>query len=138
MCGPRPRHFFRQRGATWRYTGKKDDKSWFDDTEPEDVKFLRETLVKMRSAIKNGLSFDEAAGMISFPDAETKDAALDDILKVLIGEMHFNGGKPLEELSKTLRVPMPLLNKARAEMMIDVKAAAVEAYYDSIGKKGNA
>ena len=119
-------------------TGKKDNKSWFDDTEPEEVKFLREALGKMRAAIKNGLSFDEAAGMITFPDADTKDAVLDDILKVLIGEMHFNGGKTLEDLSKSLRVPMPRLNKARAEMMIDVKAAAVEAYYDSLGKKGNA
>lgn len=119
-------------------SGKKDNKSWFEDNEPEDVKFLREALGKMKAAIKNGLSFDEAAGMITFPDDETKDAVLDDILKVMIGELHFNGGKTLEDLSKTLRVPMPRLNKARAEMMIDVKAAAVEAYYDSIGKKGNA
>ena len=135
MCGPRPRQ--RSERGNMANTGK-DDKAWFEGTETEDVRFLREALGKMKSAINNGLSFDEAAGMLTIPDPSTKDETLDDILKVLIAEMHFNGGKSVEDLAKTLRLPLKRIQKARAEMMTDVKAAAIEAYHDSQGRKGNA
>lgn len=114
------------------------EKPWFDDAEPEDVKFLRESIEKVKAAIKNGLNFDEAVGILSFPDAGTKAGVLDDITKVLIAEMHFNGGKTLEEMAESLRIPLARLAKAKAEMIQDVEAAAIEAYHDSMGRKGNA
>lgn len=114
------------------------EKPWFDDTEPEDVKFLRESIGKVKTAIKNGLSFDEAIGILTFLNADTKAAVMDDITKVLIAEMHFNGDKTLEDMAKSLRIPLARLTKAKAEMIQDVEAAAIEAYHDSMGKKGNA
>lgn len=115
-----------------------ESKPWYDDNEPEDIKFLRDSLTKIKSGIKNGLSFDEASGIINFSDARTREEVLDDILKVIIAEMHFNGGKTIEDVAKAIRMPMARLVKARSEMMMDVEAAAIEAYHDSTGKKGNA
>lgn len=49
-------------------------------------------------------------------------------LRVMIAEMHFSGGTPLDKLSSTIKLPLKALEKAKAEMLMDIQATAIEKY----------
>jgi hypothetical protein len=101
-----------------------------DGVVSEEDTLYEESVRKIQSAVKS-MSFGQAVKLIEIEDEETKRAIIDDALKVLIAEMHFSGNMTLKELGKKLKVPVGRLETAKAAMLDDVKAAAIEAYKKS-------
>jgi len=106
--------------------------------ETEEDKFYNEAVSTIRSAVLQGISFDKASELVNVDDEALKEAILDDALKVLIAELHFIGKQSLRDISKKIGVSEGRLTEAKAEMLKDIEASAIEAYKKEIGKSGNA
>jgi hypothetical protein len=114
------------------------EKPWYNDMTSDEDRLYEESVNRIRNAVKQSLSFAQAAELIQMEDEALRNSILDDALKVLIAEMHFTAGKPLKDVARTLKLPLERLQQAKQEMLRDVKGAAVEAYKDSSKKSGNA
>lgn len=112
--------------------------AWYGESATEEDKLYEESVKRIKAAVAQGLSFEQAQGILDIKDAGLKTAIAEDALKVLIVEMHFSGGKPLEEVAKTLKLPLKKLKDTKAAMLKEVEAAAIEAYKSEMGKKGSA
>jgi len=115
---------------------------WYDDLPDE--AFLTETDIayqkaveKLREGLEKGLDFDSACAAIQTGDEKLKKHIIDDMLKVLIAEEHYNKNIPLEELSGKLNVSVDRLEAAKQEMLEDVKESSIKAFYKGL-KPGNA
>ena len=115
---------------------------WYEDLPDE--AFLTETDIayqkaveKIREGLEKGLDFDSACAAIQTGDEKLKKHIIDDMLKVLIAEEHYNKNIPLEELSGKLNVSVDRLEAAKQEMLEDVKESSIKAFYKGL-KPGNA
>jgi hypothetical protein len=85
-------------------------------------------VAKIRSGLKNGLSFHEACSAVDVADVELKSHIVDDVLKITLAEMHFGQGVPLPKVAETMKIPAKELSVAIAEMLDDVGITAAEEY----------
>jgi hypothetical protein len=113
---------------------EKNDK---DVSVSEEDRLYDESVRRIMNAVlKQTLSFGQAVKLIDVSEEGLKAAIIDDALKVLIAELHFNGGKTLKELCPILKLPLKTLEKAKAEMLSDVEEAAIEVYKKQVGEDG--
>ena len=107
---------------------------------PEEDRIYTESIAKIREGMKNGLTFDKACDAISVADEELKGFILDDALKIMIAELHYGKGLSLEDVAKTLSVPMGKISVASLEMLEDAGVAAAELHRKTMpsGPAGNA
>ena len=115
---------------------------WYDGL-PDDA-FLNETdiayekaISQIREGLEKGLDFDSACAAVEIDNKELKRRIIDDMLKVIIAEEHYNKNIPLDKLSDALKVPVDRLESAKAEMLEDVKNSSIKAFYKAL-KPGNA
>jgi hypothetical protein len=101
--------------------------------ESEEDRLYEESVKRIKSAVEQDMPFEQAVGLIEVKDAELKALIIDDALKVLIAEMHFTGGIPLEELAKKFRLPLKKLEGAKKAMLSDIEAAAIEKWKEESG-----
>jgi len=104
-----------------------DDIIYKEYTE-EETRIYNEAMVKIRAGLNNGLSLKEACSAVDVADAELKKLISDDVLKIMIAEMHFGKGLTLEEVAKALKVSLKAINAAIMEMLEDAGIAAAEEY----------
>jgi hypothetical protein len=115
------------------------EKPWYSDLPPDEDQLYEESVRRIRSGvIDQQMPFEKAAELIEVEDKGLRAAILDDALKVLLAEIHFAGGKSLDETTQALGLPRARLERARAEMLKDVKQAAIEKYKSETGQEGNA
>ncbi len=114
---------------------------WYDDL-PDDA-FITATdiayqkaVAKIREGLEKGLDFDSACAAIE-GDEKLKKHIIDDMLKVIIAEEHYNKNIPLDKLSGVLKVSVERLETAKREMLEDVKESSIKAFYKGL-KPGNA
>lgn len=113
-------------------------KAWYED-DSEQTRIYELAVNKIRDAVNvNKLSFDDAVRLIERADAQLTASIIDDALKVLIAEMHFNHKKSVQEIAEILKVSPDRIDKAIKEMLDDVEAAAIEMYKIKMGQTGNA
>ena len=115
---------------------------WYDDL-PDDA-FLTETdkayekaIFQIREGLEKGLDFESACAAVKFDNDELKKHIIDDMLKVIIAEEHYNKNIPLDKMAAALKVPLDRLESAKAEMLEDVKNSSIKAFYKAL-KPGNA
>lgn len=118
-------------GEKW-YEGLPDDA-----LKSETVKIYEKAEAMIREKLAQGLAFDSASAALTVTDEELKKNIIDDLLKVLIAEEHFTKGVSLDEMAKKLRVAVSRLEKAKAEMLEDVKNASVRAFHNSLGHRNS-
>lgn len=114
------------------YEGLADDafKSEID-------KIYEKAEAKIREGLAKGLNFDSACAGIEAEDKELRKSIIDDMLKVLIAEEHFTKNISLDEMSKTLKIPVGRLESAKSSMLEDVKNDSIKAFHKSL-RPGNA
>ncbi|MGO9612968.1 MAG: hypothetical protein ACLPX5_08035 [Dissulfurispiraceae bacterium] len=100
----------------------------YKEYSPEEGKIYNASIAKIRGALTNDLSFKEACSMVEVKDAELKKLIIDDALKIMIAEMHYNKGLLLSQISEILKVPLKTIEIAKKEMMEDVEVTATEVY----------
>ena len=78
--------------------------------------------------VKSGLCFEDACERVHIEDADLKAYIVDDALKIIIAEMHFNQHMSLHAVSGLIGVSMNLLIKAQREMVQDISIGASEFF----------
>ncbi|NTU42432.1 MAG: hypothetical protein HGA78_05170 [Nitrospirales bacterium] len=100
----------------------------YKEYSPEEDRIYDEAMEKIRHGLSNGLSFDEACAAAEVKDEELKAFIIDDALKVMIAENHYQKGIPLADLAETLKVPLRRINKAHSEMLEDAGITAAKMF----------
>jgi hypothetical protein len=106
----------------------------------EESRIYNEAMDNIMGGLQKGLNFDEACAATEIGDADLKAYVVDDALKILIADMHFVKGLPLQHVADTYGVSMDAVVKASREMMEDIEATTSEIYRSSQpgGHVGNA
>ena len=114
------------------YEGLPDD-AFLTETD----KVYEKAVFKIREGLEKGLDFNSASAAIEVEDKELKKRIIDDMLKVIIAEEHYNKNVPLDKLAAALKVSVDRLETAKREMLEDVKESSIKAFYKGL-KPGNA
>ena len=94
----------------------------------EENKIYHEAMDSIMECLENGLAFADACGRLKISDKRLEEFIIDDALKIMIVDIHYNKGIPLEEVSTMLRVPMDVVKKAHSEMLEDIEISAAQVY----------
>jgi hypothetical protein len=95
---------------------------------PEESEIYNAAIAKIREEMAKGRAFTEACSSIEVPDDELRAFILDDALKIMIADLHFVKEIPLQDVARTLGLPLARIVVAGKEMIQDVEISAVEAY----------
>lgn len=104
-----------------------EDFTYKEYTE-EESRIYDRALKEILGELSKGASFDEACRSVEVADAQLKSFIVDDALKVVIAEMHYKGGMPLERLADTLKLGIERLSLANREMIEDIETMSSEVY----------
>lgn len=112
----------------------------YKEYTPEESKIYDESMIKIRTGMKNGLSFSEVCSALTIQDPELRRFIEDDALKVMIAEMHYEKGVPLPDVADALKIPLKKIIAANIEMLEDVGTTAAALYRENNpdGPIGNA
>jgi len=94
----------------------------------EESRIYYQTMDEIMEGLKKGLTFREACNAAEVQDGQLRGFIEDDALKIMIADMHYNKGMPLEKVAENLQVPVDRLQQASAEMLEDVGMTAMEVY----------
>ncbi len=108
-----------------------------DAFKTETAKMYEKAVAIIREKLAQGLDFDSACAVVEVTDQELKKNIIDDVLKVFIAEEHFTKGVPLDDMAKKLSIEVTRLEKAKTEMLEDVKDASIKAFYNSLKRHDN-
>ena len=108
-----------------------------DAFKTETSKMYEKAEALIREKLDQGLDFDSACAAVEVADKKLRTGIIDDMLKVLIAEGHFTKGVSLDDMAKELGVEIARLEKAKSEMLEDVKNASVKAFHDSLAHRDN-
>lgn len=87
---------------------------------------LREKSIRrIRQAVEQGSSFDQACSLISVENRELKEAIVAESLRTLIAEIHVRKGVPLKQLAMKLQLSMSRLLKAKEVMESEPEEAGL-------------
>ena len=53
---------------------------------------------------------------------------MDNTMKIMIADIHYNKGLPLEHVSSVLNIPIDLVTRAHGEMLEDVEISTTQVY----------
>lgn len=104
-----------------------EDFTYKEYTEEEN-EIYNKAMDEIMAAWKNGRKFNEACNAINIEDKELKSYIEDDALKILIADMHYVKGLPLQEIAGTLEVPIDTINRANSEMLEDIEIMTTGMY----------
>jgi hypothetical protein len=81
-----------------------------------DIGAHENTIGKIKTAIEQGLSFDQACSALNIEDTGLRASIVNDSLKVLVADMHFSKGMPLKQLAMKLRLPLSRIINTKESM----------------------
>jgi len=105
----------------------------FKEFTPEESNIYEEAMNKFREAIASGKTLKQAYESYSITDPELKSLIQADFLKILIAELHFGKGQPLEEVAKVLKVSLDLIKETHARMLQEAGVTAANQFGQEFG-----
>lgn len=102
-----------------------------DAFKTETSKMYEKAEALIREKLDQGLDFDSACAAVEITDEQLRKSIIEDMLKVLIAEEHFTKNVSLDNMAKKLGIEVARLEKAKTEMLEDVKNASIKAFYNS-------
>ena len=100
----------------------------YKDYSADESKIYDAAMAQIIEGLRNGLSFNEACGVVYIEDKKLKEFIEDDALKIMIADMHYIKGLTLPELASALKVSIESINKANSEMLEDVSITTAEIF----------
>ena len=94
----------------------------------EETEIYHEAMDNIMKGLEKGLSFHESCSGIVIKDEQLKGFILDDALKIMIADIHYNKGLPLQHVADALQVSIDTIKKANAEMLEDIEITAIAEY----------
>ncbi len=94
--------------------GLKREKTEGMDNSFRDL--YEDSIQKIRRAVEQGLSFNEACSLIAVEDIGLRESIINDSLKAIIAEMHLSRGLPLKHIAMKLRLSLSRLLNAKERL----------------------
>ncbi|MBF0401326.1 MAG: hypothetical protein HQL90_11210 [Magnetococcales bacterium] len=85
----------------------------------------------LRKRLKKGVAWKKMVDDLTIQDAPFKAVILDDFLKILLAERHFQAGEEIKSIAQLLQVPVELLAAVKEDMIREVRDASIEVYHRS-------
>jgi hypothetical protein len=101
----------------------------YKEYTPEENRKYSEAMPKIIEKLQSGACFQEACDTISVENQELRDFIVDDALKMMIAEIHYIQGHPLQAVADKLCISLDTVNRANQEMLEDVSLTAPEIYH---------
>ena len=105
----------------------------FKEFSPEESTIYEEAVNKYREAIAAGKTLKQAYESYSVEDPGLKSLIQADFLKILIAELYFGKGQPLEEVAKVLNVSLDLIKETHARMLQEAGVSAANQFGQEFG-----
>jgi len=105
----------------------------FKEFSPEESTIYEEAVNKYREAIAAGKTLKQAYESYSVEDPGLKSLIQADFLKILIAELHFGKGQPLEDVAKVLNVSLDLIKETHARMLQEAGVTAANQFGQEFG-----
>lgn len=90
-----------------------------------------EAIAFLQKKIKKGEAWKKVVEDLHIQDATFKAIILDDFLKILLAERHFQAGEAIKSIARLLHVPVELLEAVKEDMIREVRDASIEVYHRS-------
>ena len=88
-------------------------------TEEEEKIYDRE-IKRLREKLQRGLSFDDTCSTIDTEDAELQQIIRDDLLKIMIAELHYSQGLSFEMIASSLKIEKKQIEEIHKIMIDDI------------------
>lgn len=90
-----------------------------------------ESIAFLQKKVKKGVAWKKMVEDLPVQDAGFKAVILDDFLKILLAERHFQAGEAIKSVARLLQVPVELLEAVKEDMIREVRDASIEVYHRS-------
>ncbi len=109
---------------------------YFKEFTPEESRIYEEAIQKYRDAISAGKTLMQAYESYAVADKDFESLLQADFLKIMIAEMHFGKGQPLEEVAAKLSVSPDLLKDTKKRMIQEAGVTAADEFGKEFGPLG--
>jgi hypothetical protein len=92
----------------------------YKEFSEEESRIYDREIERLRELINSGLTYSEACEAIEVEDEELRRIVADDILKVMIAELHYQHRLSFEEVARRLDLPLEKISKTHKVMVEDV------------------
>jgi len=86
----------------------------------EEEKIYDREIKRLQKLIADGATYGDACKTITLDDPEMRQIITDDLLKVVIAELHYSKGKSFEQIAQSLSVAVSDIQKMHRIMIEDV------------------
>src|SRR4030042_4250180 len=100
----------------------------YKEYSTDESKIYDAAMAQIIEGLRNGLSFNDACSAVTVEDKELKGFIEDDVLKIMIADLHYVKGLSLPEVASVLKVSIETTNRANLEMLEDVGITSMEVY----------
>ena len=100
--------------------GKDFDMPDYKDFSKDEEKIYDIEIGKLIKRLQSGQSLKEACSAIDAVDEELKQVIADDVLKIIIAELHYNQGMNFEQVAQRLKITVKEIEETNKIMIEDV------------------
>ncbi|NOY38937.1 MAG: hypothetical protein GXO95_01475 [Nitrospirae bacterium] len=100
--------------------GKDIDMPDYKDFSEDEERIYDIEIGKLIKRLQSGQSLDEACSAIEAVDEELKQVIADDVLKIVIAELHYNQGMNFEQVAQRLNITVKQIEDTNRIMIEDV------------------
>lgn len=86
----------------------------------EEEKIYDNEIKRLQKLIAEGTTYNDACNTLTLTDPEMRQVIVDDLLKVLIAELHYGKGKSFEQIAESLCVEVSEIKEMHRIMIEDV------------------
>jgi hypothetical protein len=92
----------------------------YRDFTKEEEKIYDSEIKRLQKLIAEGATYNDACNTLTLNDPEMRQVIADDLLKVLIAELHYGKKKSFEQIAESLGVAVSDIQKMHRIMIEDV------------------
>ncbi len=100
--------------------GKDIDMPEYKNFSKEEEKIYDTEIGKLIKRLQSGQSLNEACSTIDAADEELRQVIADDVLKIVIAELHYNQGMNFEQVAQRLNITVKQIEDTNRIMIEDV------------------
>lgn len=100
----------------------------FKEYSDEEGRIYEEAMRQIREKFESGMHIDEACASVAVADEELGVLIREDFLKVVIAEMRYTQGLPLEAVARDLKIPHERVLKVHRMMIEEVMQTQAEKF----------
>ncbi len=100
--------------------GKDIEMPDYKDFSEDEEKIYDIEIGKLVKRLQGGQSLNEACSAINIVDKELKRVIADDVLKIVIAELHYNQGMDFEQVAHRLKITVKQIEETNKLMIEDV------------------